>query len=94
MDGDLEFSGFTLMVSIQGVDVWQRDMRKFWEPLFDSYHVAVGFENHSHRYGRAIHLKAGKVGPVCIDSLHNCTLTSSRRRILRARSTWAVEALA
>jgi hypothetical protein len=47
----------------QGVDVWQKDMRKYWEPLFDAYHVAVGFENHSHRYGRAHTLKAGKVDP-------------------------------
>lgn len=46
--------------SDMGEDVWQKDMRKYWEPLFDAYHVAVGFENHSHRYGRAVPLKAGK----------------------------------
>ncbi|ELR23269.1 Metallophosphoesterase [Acanthamoeba castellanii str. Neff] len=52
-----------IMAIYHGVDVWQNDMRKFWEPLFDAYHVAVGFENHSHRYGRAHTLKAGKVDP-------------------------------
>jgi hypothetical protein len=46
---------------VQGDGVWQKDMRQYWEPLFDAYHVAVGFENHSHRYGRAQKLKAGKV---------------------------------
>jgi len=47
--------------SDKGDGVWQKDMRQYWEPLFDAYHVAVGFENHSHRYGRAHKLKAGKV---------------------------------
>lgn len=62
----------------QGDDVWQNDMRAYWEPLFDAHHVAVAFENHLHRYGRAVPLKAGKV---CL----SLTLCCSRKSDLMGR---------
>lgn len=40
-----------------------KDIRNFWCPLFEKYHVTAAFENHSHAFKRTYPIKANKIDP-------------------------------
>lgn len=39
------------------------EVRKYWPPIFDQYHLNVAFEHHDHDYKRTYPLTGGKITP-------------------------------